>query len=52
MKYNLTNDKLDLDNFENIPKKTDSANIENEYNENNLNYYILNIDTDIFKKKL
>ena len=52
MTYKLTNDKLDLDNFENIPKKTVSSNTENEYNENNLSYYILNIDTDIFKKKL
>ena len=48
--YNLTNDKLDLDNFENNPEKTDSANTENEYNENSLSYYILNIDTDTQKE--
>ena len=50
MTYNLTNDKLDLDNFENNPEKTDSANTENEYNENNLSYYILNINTDTQKE--
>ena len=50
MTYNLTNDKLDLDNFENNPEKIDSANTENEYNENSLSYYILNIDTDTQKE--
>ena len=50
MTHNLTNDKLDLDNFENNREKTDSANTENEYNENNLSYYILNIDTDTQKE--
>ena len=37
---NLINDKLDLDNYEK-PEKTVSGYIQNEYNENNLSYYIL-----------